>query len=62
MGRYILRVYNESIVTEEIAHENKGLGTLRKPDELFGGERWGEKRREEDDKGKEPTTTTIATF
>jgi hypothetical protein len=39
---------HESIVTKEIAHENKGLGAF------FFGERWGrreEKRREEGDKG-----------
>jgi hypothetical protein len=34
------------LVTEEIAHENnKGLGTLRKPDELFGGRGGGEKKK-----------------
>ncbi len=47
MGRYIsLGCTMNPLVTEEIAHENnKGLGTLRKPDELFGGRGGGEKKK-----------------
>jgi hypothetical protein len=45
MGRYISLGVHESIVTEEIAHENKGLGTLGSPMSFLGGGVGGEEKR-----------------